>query len=144
MNIQDTYQKTLLFAARQHQSIGQTIPGTDLPYIIHLSNVAMELIIAAGHSEDINLEFALPVALLHDVIEDTPIKVEDIIDEYGNEIALSVLALSTKTNLCQMPFNCLTSSEKNSNKTIRNSLRQTADRITNFEAPPSIWSREKE
>lgn len=142
MNLQDTYQKTILFAARQHQSIGQTIPGTDLPYIIHLSNVAMELIIAAGHSEDINLEFALPVALLHDVIEDTPLKVEDIIDEYGNEIARGVLALSKNKSLPkarQLPDSLKRINQQRSEI----ACVKLADRITNLQAPPSTWSREK-
>lgn len=49
---QDIYQKAILFATAKHHNIGQTVPGTNLPYLVHLSNVAMEIIFAAHNSTD--------------------------------------------------------------------------------------------
>ena len=45
MDIQTLYQKTILFAAEKHKT--QKVPGTDLTYIVHLSDVAMEILIAS-------------------------------------------------------------------------------------------------
>lgn len=42
MEIQSIYQETIKFATARHLAQNQTIPGTDLPYVVHLSNVAME------------------------------------------------------------------------------------------------------
>lgn len=43
-------------------------PGTNLPYVVHLSNVAMEIIIASFNSDNFSLGLAVQVALLHDTI----------------------------------------------------------------------------
>ena len=71
MQIQSLYQKAIKFAAAKHAAQNQTIPGTNLPYVVHLSNVAMEILIASFHSENFDLGFAVQVALLHDTLEDT-------------------------------------------------------------------------
>ncbi|MBZ5857607.1 hypothetical protein [Flavihumibacter profundi] len=47
------------------------MPGSDLPYVVHLSNVTMGIIIAGFHTENFDTAFAIQVALLHDTIEDT-------------------------------------------------------------------------
>jgi (p)ppGpp synthase/HD superfamily hydrolase len=39
---QDRYNAALRFAAEAHRA--QTVPGTDLPYLMHLASVAMETI----------------------------------------------------------------------------------------------------
>lgn len=44
MSVQTIYQETIKFAAQKHAN--QTIPGSQLPYIVHLSNVAMEIFTA--------------------------------------------------------------------------------------------------
>ena len=46
MDIQTLYQQTIKSATLKHLKQNQTIPGTDLPYVVHLSNVAMEILIA--------------------------------------------------------------------------------------------------
>ena len=38
MQIQSLYQKAIKFAAAKHAAQNQTIPGTNLPYVVHLSN----------------------------------------------------------------------------------------------------------
>ena len=52
MEIQSIYQQAIKFAALKHSEIQQTIPGTDLPYVVHLSNVAMEILIASHNTSD--------------------------------------------------------------------------------------------
>lgn len=44
---QEKYIQSLKFAAKAHN--GQTVPGSDLPYIVHVTMVAMEVIAALAH-----------------------------------------------------------------------------------------------
>jgi hypothetical protein len=41
MEIQQLYQKSIKFAAGKHAEIDQKIPGTNLPYVVHICNVSM-------------------------------------------------------------------------------------------------------
>ena len=69
-NIQTIYQKTIAFAAEHH---GQQKTPNGFSYIVHLSNVAMEVFMAYKEEPNFNIEFAIQLALLHDVLEDTPL-----------------------------------------------------------------------
>jgi (p)ppGpp synthase/HD superfamily hydrolase len=85
------------FAATYHQY--QKYPGTDLPYIMHLSFVAMEVMaaLALADREDGNL--AVQCALLHDVLEDTEATYADVCREFGSGVAAGVLALTKSATL---------------------------------------------
>ena len=78
MEVQTHYQKAIAFATYKHLEKNQYIPGTILPYVVHLSNVAMEIFMAALNTENFNLEFAVQVALLHDAIEDTDTTYDEV------------------------------------------------------------------
>lgn len=97
MQIQKLYQQAISYAAEKHAQNNQKIPGTNLPYVVHLSNVAMELFVASSANDGLNMEFAVQVALLHDLIEDTDTTCEEIEDRFGVEIMNAVKAL-TKNN----------------------------------------------
>jgi len=140
ISIQSLYQETIKFAAHHHSQ--QKIPGTELPYLVHLSNVAMEILIASEKSADFQLALAIPVALLHDCLEDTETTLEELTDHFGKEVAEGVLALTKNSAL-----------EKNermsdSLKRIKQQPKEIwavklADRITNLQTPPAHWSDEK-
>src|SRR5262245_35003756 len=86
-------QKALVFAAKRHA--GQQRKYTSEPYLAHLINVAR---IVATVSTKENMIVA---ALLHDVLEDTDTTVADVIAEFGDDVAILVLALTdvfTKEN----------------------------------------------
>ena len=68
-DIQTIYQETIKFAAEKHGA--QKVKGTRIPYVVHLSNVTMEIFMAARQTRGFDLGYALQVALLHDTIEDT-------------------------------------------------------------------------
>ena len=53
----------------KHIEKNQLVPGTNLPYVVHLSNVAMEILVAAQHAANVNLGYALQLALLHDTYD---------------------------------------------------------------------------
>ena len=82
------------------------------------------------------------VALLHDVIEDTPCTYEDVLDHFPRPVADAVLALTKNEELPreeQIP---------DSLGRIKSMPKEVwsvklADRISNMHEPPPSWSREK-
>ena len=66
---QESYIKAYKFAAIAHQN--QKMPGSEIPYIMHLSFVSMELIAALSLETAVDGNLAIQCAILHDTIEDT-------------------------------------------------------------------------
>ena len=137
---QELYIRAYKYAARAHH--GQCVPGSDLPYITHLSFVSMEIMSSLSVGNKRNGDLAVQCALLHDTLEDTGVTYEQVKDEFGVVVACGVLAL-TKIN------------KLDENKQMEDSLRRIvkqpkeiwmvkmADRITNLQPPPSHWTNEK-
>ena len=135
---QDLYLKAFHFAARAHR--WQLYPGTMIPYIMHLSFVSMEIMAAVGAGETFDTDLALPCALLHDTLEDTRVRYEQIADQFGEDVAMGVLALTVNKRLPrdeQMP-ECLPRIRKQPREVW---MVKLADRITNLQPPPRHWSR---
>lgn len=74
------------FAARAHS--GQYRKGTRVPYLVHSLNVA-KILIEAGAREPVVI-----AGLLHDVVEDTRVRLEQIEEAFGEEVADLVSAAS--------------------------------------------------
>lgn len=140
MSLQSNYQKAIKFAGEKHGN--QKIPGSSSSYLAHLSNVAMEIMIAAQHTSNFDLNFAIQVALLHDVIEDTAVTVEELKSEFGFEIAASVLALS-KDETLELEAQIPDSLERIKLYSKEVWAVKLADRISNLQKPPSHWKQEK-
>ncbi len=137
---QDGYSKAYRFAAQAHR--GQTLPGTNLPYIVHLSLVSMEVIAALHAEPERDGDLAVTCALLHDVIEDTDITYGEIEATFGERVAQGVLALSKDKRLdkSQQMTDCL--------RRVRQQppeiwMVKLADRISNLAPPPDHWRAEK-
>ncbi len=140
MDLQDYYQKAINFAGEKHAD--QKIPGSNTSYMVHLSNVAMEVLEASRHSQGFDAQFAVQTALLHDLLEDTSTTFEQIRENFGVNIAKAVLALSKNE---QLP----------ASKQIQDSLNRIksepkevwavklADRISNMQKPPQHWDKNK-
>ncbi|MFC2124040.1 HD domain-containing protein [Bacteroidota bacterium] len=142
MDIQSLYQKALTFAATKHMEKGQTVPGTDLPYTVHLSNVAMEILVAGSNTPDFNTTFAVQVALLHDTLEDTSTTYEELRERFGTDIADAVQALSKNQDLPKEEQ--MDDSIQRIKKTPKEVWAvKLADRITNLQPPPTYWSKAK-
>ena len=142
IELQSKYQKAIKFAAKKHAAKNQLIPGTNLPYVVHLSNVAMEVLIAAEKTEKFDSEFAVQIALLHDILEDTETDFDEISNEFGKEIAQAVLALTKNSKI---PKENRMVDSLNRIKEMQKEVWavKLADRITNLQAPPGHWSFEK-
>jgi (p)ppGpp synthase/HD superfamily hydrolase len=139
-SLQSSYQKAIAFATYKHMEKKQNVPGTDLPYVVHLSNVAMEIFIAALNTENFNLHLAVQAALLHDTIEDTLTTYDEIKEHFGLEIADAVLALTKSEKL---PKERRMIDSLNRIKILPNEVWavKLADRITNLQPPPTNWSK---
>jgi guanosine-3',5'-bis(diphosphate) 3'-pyrophosphohydrolase len=139
---QDLYQNAIRFAAEKHK--GQTVKESELPYVVHLSNVSMEIMMMTLQDEKsaFDLSFAVQVALLHDTIEDTDTSFEEIKEYFGPEIAEAVMALTKNEAL---PTEQRMPDTISRVKKLRKEVWavKLADRITNLQMPPDSWSPEK-
>lgn len=129
--------KALGFAKDAHGA--QVIPGTEMPYILHPVAVFETLKPCITAS---NQALLVPVALLHDTIEDTNVTHEDLAREFGQSVADGVLALTKNMDLSKaerMP---------DSIRRIQAQPRpiwmvKLADRIVNLQPPPYFWKPKK-
>lgn len=80
------YDAALKMAARAHRD--QLRKGTDIPYIAHPVHVSL-LLIRYGFDEDLAI-----AGLLHDVVEDCDVSIEQVTSEFGEEVARLVAAVS--------------------------------------------------
>ena len=80
----DLIRRAKAFATQAHASIDQRRKYTGLPYIVHPEAVA-ELVEATGAGPEV-----VAAAWLHDVVEDTPVELEQIRQEFGDEVAALV------------------------------------------------------
>ena len=140
MDIQDIYQDTIKFVANAHNA--QTLPGTDLPYLIHLTNVAMEVLAIINTEKELDKELLVKCALLHDIIEDTEFTYENIKEKFGEKVAKGVLVL-TKDSKIENKNQLLDSLERIKKQPKEIWIIKMADRIVNLHEPPSYWTNEK-
>jgi (p)ppGpp synthase/HD superfamily hydrolase len=145
MDVQVYYQKAINFAGKKHAD--QNIPGSNTNYMVHLSNVAMEILLASkcgpdSHREDFDCEFAVQVALLHDVLEDTSTTFDEIKEVFGANIARAVLALS-KNEALPVSQQILDSLYRIKLEPKEVWAVKLADRISNLQKPPQHWDTNK-
>jgi (p)ppGpp synthase/HD superfamily hydrolase len=138
--MQADYIDAYRFAADRHND--QKYPGTDLPYIMHLSFVCMEVIAALRVSAVAEEAVAVQCALLHDVIEDTATTYDEIKQEFGLAVADGVMAL-TKSPTLEKSQRMADSLQRLQQQPAAVQLVKLADRITNLQAPPDDWPPEK-
>lgn len=138
---QDHYINAYHFAALAHD--GQKVPGTGIPYLMHLSLVSMEVIASFAVEPECNCVLAVQCALLHDVIEDTPIRYELVHEVFGKDVADGVAALTKNEKLATKQEQMVDSLRRIREQSPEVWRVKLADRITNLQPPPSHWSTEK-
>jgi (p)ppGpp synthase/HD superfamily hydrolase len=137
---QDAYLKALWFAADAH--VGQLVPGTKHTYLMHVTLVAMEVVAALRAEPERDQPLAVACALLHDVVEDTRVSLDELRGAFGDAVADGVAALSKDAKLPK------DRQLADSLERIRRQPREVwmvklADRITNLQPPPPHWTPEK-
>ena len=132
-----------MFAARKHQ--GQTYPGTDLPYLVHIGNVLLALLPALEEhsaSPEFDSELALCCALLHDTVEDTDTGLEELQEYFGDAVAAGVSAL-TKNKAIPSREAMADSLSRIRTQPQEVWMVKLADRVANLGVPPAHWNEEK-
>ena len=140
MALQDAYISALRYASLKHQ--GQNVPGTVFPYIVHVANVAMEVLVAISEDSELDAEFAITLALLHDTLEDTKVTYDEIKRLFGERVAEGVLAL-TKFSSLEKENRIKDSIERIKLLEKEVGVVKLADRITNLDAPAADWEKDK-
>lgn len=138
--------QALLFATIAHGN--QVRVGNEhIPYIFHPVDVANEVIHYSGLPIPA-LEIASVTALLHDTVEDTAVTTEQIREQFGDEIAAGVSALTKDPSIVEE------SSDSKIRSMTENVARiqkaplyvwtvKLADRVSNLKGFPAMWSRQK-
>jgi (p)ppGpp synthase/HD superfamily hydrolase len=139
--MQELYQRAMKFAGEKHSE--QKVPGTNANYLLHISNVAMEVLIAYSSDKCFDIEFAIQVAILHDTIEDTSADYGEVKREFGEEIARAVQALTKDESLPSKEERMRDSITRINELSKEVGLVKLADRITNLQTPPAHWDKGK-
>lgn len=87
LNGMDLSTRARTYAVQKHG--GQTRKYSDEPYVTHLDAVVRLLKEHAIEDENV-----LAAAYLHDVVEDTPVTMQEVIDEFGDDVARLVYWLT--------------------------------------------------
>ena len=147
---QDVYISAYRFAAEAHWKKKQLVPGTDIPYLMHFTLVAMEVIAALEKESNLDGDLAVQCALLHDTIEDTDTTYEQLVERFGIAVADGVNALTKNESIGEnLPKQQKKERQMaDSLERIRQQPREIwmvkmADRITNLQPPPKHWTPEK-
>jgi guanosine-3',5'-bis(diphosphate) 3'-pyrophosphohydrolase len=138
----EIYRQTITFVGRAHAS--QKVPGTEIPYIMHLASVAMETAsaIVNSPSQNLDIDFAIQCALLHDILEDTKTHYDDVVLSFGSKVAEGVLALTKNDQLPsseQMPD----SLRRILAQPLEVRIVKMADRVDNLYFPALYWTSMK-
>ncbi len=129
------------FAAEAHGD--QLVPGTDLPYMTHIGNVMLEVNAAVENSYVELPDLAVLCAILHDVIEDTPVAVDNVEALFGPQITAGVLALTKDKSMPTKQEQMVDSLTRIQKQPHAVWCVKMADRISNLRKPPAHWSVEK-
>lgn len=81
-------ERARLFATAAHAAVGQTRKYTGEPYVVHPVEVA-GIVESAGGSNAM-----IAAALLHDVLEDTGVTFDLLVEQFGSDVAELVLWLT--------------------------------------------------
>ncbi len=137
-------EKAYLFANQAHA--GQTRKSGE-PYIVHPISVA-DILVQLGMDTD-----SVVSALLHDVVEDTPVTSEDIEKNFGSTIAQIIEGLTklSKLNLTKMGLKTREEHQAEnvrrmliaSNKDIRVLIIKLADRLNNMRTLSAMYPQKQ-
>jgi (p)ppGpp synthase/HD superfamily hydrolase len=140
----DLFAETWEFATRYHagQSYGGREEGTQVPYLNHIASVAVEVIHVLPLAPDVEGDYAVQCALLHDVIEDTEVTYEMLSARFGEPVAAGVLAL-TKNGALPKDEQMADSLRRIRAQRPEVAMVKMADRIANLYHPPFYWGAGK-
>ena len=134
--------KAVFYATHAHNRAEPIYSPKKKSFTAHFTCVALNAL-NFSLNEDIDREFLLTVALLHDTIEDTDVTYENLKEEFGDKVANAVVALSRNENLDyykQIP-DCI---ERIKHQPKEVAIVKMADRLFNIRERYSVWTKEKQ
>jgi (p)ppGpp synthase/HD superfamily hydrolase len=137
---QDSYRAAMHFAAIAHGE--QKVPGKPYSYIVHISNVCMEVIATVRKMKGLDENLAIICAILHDVIEDTTVSNTKLKTQFGTKIYKGVMALTKRKDIAK-DRQMKDSLKRIKKEPVEIGIVKMADRIVNLETPPQNWTNEK-
>lgn len=114
-----------------------------MEYLNHIGSVAFEIINALQYEENIDADLAILCAILHDTVEDTALRKEDIRELFGEEVAAGVSALSKNAGLESKEEMMQDSLDRIVKCPREVAMVKMADRICNLSCPPYYWDADK-
>lgn len=135
------YQKAIKFAGEAHGD--QRIPGSKLPYVVHLSNVCQEFFLAWQQAASFDINAAMCMALLHDCIEDAGVSYLQLKEIFGTPVADGVSALTKNPKILKADRMADSLTRIQKLQAPEAGIVKMADRITNLQEPPAFWPAEK-
>jgi (p)ppGpp synthase/HD superfamily hydrolase len=133
----EKYVRAYRYAAEAHRD--QLLPGSEKPYIIHITLVAMEIIAVLSIEAGWDGDLALQTALLHDVVEDTDRRPDEIARRFGKPVAAGVAALTKNTKIQERRQRLEDSLARIRKQPWEIWLVKLADRLANMGHPPPNW-----
>lgn len=140
IGLQEAWLGAWNFAAHAHRM--QKLPGSELPYLVHLGAVSMEILVAHQQRAFERLSLAAQCALLHDTLEDTDTEEHELITKFGADVAAGVRALTKSATLPKADA-MVDSLRRIRMQPMEIWAVKLADRITNLAPPPPHWTGEK-
>jgi (p)ppGpp synthase/HD superfamily hydrolase len=146
----DLYRNALYFACKAHdgQKMSSSLPNIEFPYFLHITEVMTETLIAFQETlknttdKNLNQNLGVLVAILHDTVEDTAVTLEEIENQFGEEVKNGVWAM-TKDETLPKEEQMSNSLEKLLREPKEVQFVKLADRIVNLKEPPHYWNVEK-
>jgi (p)ppGpp synthase/HD superfamily hydrolase len=141
----DVLQEAWYLASKLHfgQKYGGKKDGEELEYISHIGSVTFEVLGAGLHDSEMDIDFAVKCAVLHDTIEDTEISYDDILLTFGYRVADGVKALSKNESFSDKRAMMLDSLSRIKKQPREVAMVKMADRICNLYSPPFYWDSER-
>ncbi len=134
--LQEAWLSAWHFASLAHAQ--HTLPSSDLPYLVHLAAVAMEILVAHQRLPFARPELAVQCAILHDALEDTNVSEAELEAKFGPDVLAGVQAL-TKDSAFAKPEAMADSLQRIRQQPPEIWAVKLADRITNMQTPPAHW-----
>lgn len=135
--------EALFFASKSHANQKMMHPE-NVPYSAHFTGVMLNAIkYAVLENEEIDWDVLVCCAILHDVVEDCNVSIEEIKNKFGEKVSKGVSALTkneslSKENKMQDSLNRIKSCGKEV------AIVKMADRLFNIRDRVPTWGKEKQ
>jgi (p)ppGpp synthase/HD superfamily hydrolase len=104
----------------------------------------MEVVFVVCHGTPVDQpDLALQCALLHDVLEDTPVTASELAGQFGEAVTAGVQALTKDPRILDKRQRMEDSLRRILAQPREIAIVKLADRIVNLQPPPATWSGEK-